>query len=71
MIKDDEVVEKLCYIPEDQLLGFPEDVLEAVAAYNMIVLDLDPDKVVKYTTEEIKERYAELKKRALAEGIEV
>lgn len=70
MIKD-EVVEKLCYIPEDQLLDFPEDVLEAVAAYNMIVLDLDPDKVVEYTAEEIKEKSAELKERALAEGVEV
>ena len=66
-----EVVEKLCYIPEDRLLDLSEDVLEAVAAYNMMALDLDPEEVMEYTTEEIKERYAELKKRALAEGIEV
>ena len=66
-----EVVEKLCYIPEDRLLDLSEDVLEAVAAYNMMALDLDPEEVMEYTAEEIKERYAELKKRALAEGIEV
>lgn len=70
MIKN-EVVEKLCYIPEDRLLDFPEDVLEAVAAYNMMVLDFDPDEAPEHTAEEIKERYAELKKRALAEGVEV
>lgn len=62
MIKD-EVVEKLCYIPEDQLLDLPENVLEAVAVYNLMVIGVNlSDGDPRYTEQDLREKYAEFQK---------
>lgn len=56
-------VEKLCLVPEDQLLNVPEELLEALAAYNLMVLGVDlSDSDPWYTEQEIKERYANFQK---------
>ena len=62
MMKKNEV-ERLCLVPEDQLLNVPEEQLEALAAYNLMVLGLDlSDDDPWYTEQEIKEKYADFKK---------
>ena len=55
-------VEKLCLVPEDQLLNVPEELLEMLAAYNLMVLGMDlSDGEPRYTEQEIKERYVDFK----------
>lgn len=49
-------------IPEDKLLDFPEDQLVALAAYNLMVLDIDSIK--KSAPEHIEMQYQMLVKRA-------
>lgn len=49
----------LVTIPEDQLLDVPEDQLEALAYYNLLILDIDfSEKSI--TPEHIKEQYEKL-----------
>lgn len=56
-------VERLCLVPEDQLLNVQEELLEALAAYNLMVLGVDlSDSDPWYTEQEIKERYANFQK---------
>lgn len=56
-------VERLCLVPEDQLLNVPEELLEALAAYNLMVLGVDlSDGEPRYTEQELEEKYADLKK---------
>lgn len=56
-------VERLCLIPEDQLLNVPDEQLEALAAYNLMVLDVDlSDGEPRYTEQELEEKYADFKK---------
>ena len=62
-------VEKLCFIPEEQLLDISDDVLEKIAAYNLIMLNVGDD--MKYSEKDLEEKYQELKKRLQAEGLEV
>ena len=58
MIKKNDV-EKLCLVPEDQLLNVPEE----LAAYNLMMLGMDlSDGDPRYTEQEIKERYANFQK---------
>lgn len=62
MIKKNDV-EKLCLVPEDQLLNVPEALLEELAAYNLMMLGMDlSDGDPRYTEQEIKERYANFQK---------
>lgn len=51
-------------IPEDKLLDFPEDQLVALAAYNLMVLDIDSIKIKKSTPEHIDKQYQMLIERA-------
>ena len=63
MIKKNDV-EKLCLIPEDQLLNVPEELLEELAAYNLMVLDVDlSDGDPWYTEHELKEKYRDFQRR--------
>lgn len=56
-------VERLCLVPEEQLLNVPEDLLEVLAAYNLMVLGVDlSDGEPRYTEQELEEKYADLKK---------
>lgn len=56
-------VERLCLVQEDQLLNVPEDLLEVLAAYNLMVLGVDlSDGEPRYTEQELEEKYADLKK---------
>ena len=56
-------VERLCLKPEDQLLNVPHEQLEALAAYNLMVLDVDlSDGEPRYTEQELEEKYADFKK---------
>lgn len=56
-------VERLCLVPEEQLLNVPEDLLEMLAAYNLMVLDVNlSDGEPQYTEQELEEKYADLKK---------
>ena len=56
-------VERLCLVQEDQLLNIPEDLLEVLAAYNLMVLGVDlSDGEPRYTEQELEEKYADLKK---------
>lgn len=56
-------VERLCLIPEDQLLNVPEDLLEELAAYNLMVLGVDlSDGDPWYTEQELEEKSADFKK---------
>ena len=62
MIKKNDV-EKLCLVPEDQLLNVPEALLEELAAYNLMMLGMDlSDGDPRYTEQKIKERYANFQK---------
>ena len=48
---------------EDQLLNVPDEQLEALAAYNLMVLDVDlSDGEPRYTEQELEEKYADFKK---------
>ena len=50
-------VERLCLVPEEQLLNVPEDLLEVHAAYNLMVLGIDlSDGDPWYTEQEIEEK---------------
>lgn len=63
-------VERLCLIPEDQLLNVPDEQLEALAAYNLMVLGVDlSDGDTRYTEQDLEERYTGLKKRLVVEGM--
>lgn len=56
-------VKRLCLIPEDQLLNVPEEQLEELAAYNLMVLGVDlSDGEPQYSEQELEEKYADLKK---------
>ena len=56
-------VEMLCLIPEEQLLNVPDEQLEALAAYNLMVLGVDwSDSDTRYTEYELEEKYADFKK---------
>lgn len=56
-------VERLCLVQEDQLLNVPKDLLEVLAAYNLMVLGVDlSDGEPRYTEQELEEKYADLKK---------
>lgn len=49
----------LITIPEDQLLDMPEDQLEALAYYNLLILDVDFSEN-SITPEHVKEQYEKL-----------
>lgn len=62
MMKKNEV-ERLCLVPEDQLLNVPEEQLEALTAYNLMMLGVDwSDSDTRYTEYELEEKYADFKK---------
>ena len=47
--------------PEDQLLNVPDEQLEALAAYNLLMLDIQPD--ISFTDEHIQEQYQKFLKK--------
>lgn len=62
-------VERLCLVPEEQLLNVPEDLLEVLAAYNLMVLDVDlSDGEPQYTEQELEEKYQNFLKSVTKEN---
>lgn len=62
-------VKRLCLIPEDQLLNVPEEQLEELAAYNLMVLDVDlSDGEPQYTEQELEEKYQNFLKSVTKEN---
>lgn len=58
-------VKRLCLVPEEQLLNVPENILEVLAAYNLMVLGIDlSDGDPWYTEQEIEEKYQNFLKSA-------
>lgn len=58
-------VKRLCLVPEEQLLNVPENLLEVLAAYNLMVLGIDlSDGDPWYTEQEIEEKYQNFLKSA-------
>lgn len=62
-------VERLCLVPEDQLLNVPDEQLEMLAAYNLMVLDVDlSDGEPQYTEQELEEKYQNFLKSVTKEN---
>lgn len=62
-------VERLCLVPEEQLLNVPEDLLEVLAAYNLMVLGINlSDGEPQYTEQELEEKYQNFLKSVTKEN---
>lgn len=62
-------VERLCLVPEEQLLNVPEDLLEVLAAYNLMVLGINlSDGDPWYTEQELEEKYQNFLKSVTKEN---